>query len=126
MTQSIHASSSAIIEQAQRANTVRITVTFTAFAIDRHGLGETRTVVNSLPIQWVEFADSKEEQHHIVLRRLFQATNLREGWMWDCFVEQSGIDLSTTRVTLSVGDIVTIDAVSWLCAPTGWIRLGVI
>lgn len=126
MTQSIHASSNDIIEQAQRANTVRITVTFTAFAIDRHGNGDTRTVVNSKPIQWVEFADSTEEQHQLVLRRLFHATNLREGWLWDCFATQSGIDLTTTRVTLSVGDIVTIDAVSWLCAPTGWIRLGVI
>lgn len=126
MTQSIHSASDAIIAQATAKNRVSITVSFTAFALDKHGTGATRSVVNTLPISWVEFADSEEERHQLVLRRLFHATNVRDGWMWDCFAEQSGVDLNTTRVTLSVGDIVTIDAVSYLCANMGWIHLGVL
>lgn len=100
-----------------------VVVTYAGFAIDHHGTGDSYTVHNSRAFT-VEsdhlFDDKRAEQ---VLNRLYSETNRYEGKLYETLgadFESRGI---RARTTLSIGDMVTIDARTYICAPTGWVKL---
>ena len=105
--------------------TRHVVVTYTGFALDTHGLGESRTVHNSKVFDVEADASlSQEDSDDQILNRLYRETNTYTGDLYDTLrndFDRRGI---RARTTLSVGDIVTIGVNSYLCATIGWKPLG--
>jgi hypothetical protein len=53
-----------------------------------------------------------------ICEALFEATNLRTGWLWGAL--QYDIPADRTHTALSVNDEIDIDGTVYRCAPIGW------
>lgn len=57
-----------------------------------------------------------------ICEEIFEATNLRTGWMW--YALERSIPTDRTHTALSVGDEIDIDGTIYRCAPIGWDVVG--
>ncbi len=88
----------------------------------------TNTRTASITISWRAFTNRTSTSLVLVfpdtttdadiLERVYHATNTGKGELWA--VLQSRLPVPRSHTALMVGDAVTIDSTSYLCAPVGW------
>lgn len=82
--------------------------------------------MNSVTVTWKAFGKPtytvimiEDEMTDLeICEGLFEATNLRDGRLWDAL--QYRIPADRTHTALSVGDEIDVNGTVYRCAPIGW------
>lgn len=110
----MHQKSNEAIGRAVAKATKTVVITYSGFCVDQHGGAASRTVHNTAPFKVLEFGS-----HEDVLNRLFHETAIQQGIAFETLLA-TGIDPTKQRITLSVGDIVTVDCIRYIVCELGF------
>jgi len=107
----IHTASNEIINKTIENATYTVTITYSGFCVDQHGTASTREVKNTAPFKVLEFGEVDD-----LLNRLYRETNIHQGRAFDALIA-TGYE---GRITLSTGDIITINCVRYIVCAMGF------
>ena len=73
-------------------------------------------------ISSLEFAIDTTSSDIDILNEVYKATNLQNGELWFNTIK-GGLDPKRTHTSISVGDIIVIEDVTYRCADIGWHKI---
>ena len=110
----LHEQSNEVISRVVAKATQTVVITYSGFCVDQHGGADTRTVHNTAPFKVVEFGSTDD-----LLNRIYRDLNRHDGMVYDILLS-TGIDPTKQRITLSVGDIVTVGCIRYIVCEMGF------
>lgn len=99
--------------------TSNVTITWQAFG-NKHYSNKQSKLVESADFTCLYRKD--EESRLELLNRIYEATNLQTGVIWDNFIKPI-LPIQRTHTALSIGDKVEIDFQTYICAEFGWVKI---
>jgi hypothetical protein len=107
----LHKASNERINKVIESATYNVVITYSGFCVDQHGTSQTREVKNTAPFKVLEFGNVDD-----LLNRLYHETNIHQGRAYDALVD-TGYE---GRITMSVGDIVTVNWKRYIVCEIGF------